>query len=194
MCLPHNLLLSIYIFVTLQRESIMCKIHFLSRENGSPVFSVRMFEREFCSNSSFACGLFHLNGADLYFNTKHINFFKGNLLVLNFAHHLPIVANNSQSSDYGLCHNYTAEVQQVISVQTKLSWKTVILKMIKIYLECTWIVSTTAWYSCSECMIIMKLPTNPAYRAMPNFHLWLLMHPGLSPTTLICVVCDQNGD
>lgn len=166
------------------------QIHFLSCKNGSPVFSVRMFKREFCSNSSFGCGLFHLNGADLYFNTKHIK-----LLVLNFAHHLPIVANNSQSSDYGLCHNnYTAEVQQVIFVQTKLLRKTVILKMIKIYLECTWIVSTIAWYSCSECMIIMKLPTNPAYRAMPNFHLWLLMHPGLSPTTLICVVCDQNGD
>ena len=101
------------------------QIQFLSCESGSPVFSVRMFEREFCSNSSFACGLFHLNGADLYFNAnKHINFFKWNLLVLNFAHHLPIVANNSQSSDYGLCHNnnyYTAEVQQVIFVQTKLS-------------------------------------------------------------------------
>ena len=170
------------------------QIQFLSCENGSPVFSVRMFKREFCSNSSFACGLFHLNGAGLYFNTKHSNFFKWNLLVLNFAHHLPIVASNSQSSDYGLYHNYTAEVQQVIFVQTKLLWKTVMLKMIKIYLECTWIVSTTAWYSCSECMIIMKLPTNPAYRAMPSFHLWLLMHPGLSPATLICVVCDQNGD
>ena len=57
-------------------------------------------------------------------------FLKWNLLVLNFAHHLPIVANNSQSSDYGLCHNYTAEVQQVIFVQTKLLWKAVILKMI----------------------------------------------------------------
>ena len=109
------------------------QIQFLSCENGSPVFSVRMLEREFCSNSSFACGLFHLNGADLYFNTKHIK-----LLVLNFAPHLPIVANNSQSSDYGLCHNnYTAEVQQVIFVQRKLLRKTVILKMIKIYLECT---------------------------------------------------------
>ena len=84
------------------------------------LFSLRIFEREFRSSSSFACGLFHLNGAGLYFNTKHINFFKWNLLVLNFAHHWPIVANNSQSSDYGLCHNYTAEVQQVIFVQTKL--------------------------------------------------------------------------
>ena len=71
-CLPYNLLLSIYIFVAyLQRES-MRKIHFLSHENGSPPFSVRMFEREFCSNSSFAFGLFYLNGADLYFNAKHI--------------------------------------------------------------------------------------------------------------------------
>lgn len=35
-----------------------------------------------------------------------------------------IVANNSQSSDYGLCHNYTTAVQQVIFVQTKLLWKT----------------------------------------------------------------------
>ena len=99
------------------------QIQFLSCENGSPVFSVRMFEREFCSNSSFACGLLHLNGAGLYFNTKHINFFKWNLLVLNFAHHLPIILLqilNSQSSDYGLCHNYTTAVQQVIFVQTKL--------------------------------------------------------------------------
>ena len=50
----------------------MCKIHFLSCGNGSPVFSVIMFEREFYSNSSVACGLFQLNGADLYFNAKHI--------------------------------------------------------------------------------------------------------------------------
>ena len=112
-------------------------------------------------------------------------FFKWNLLVLNFAHHFPIFANNSQSSDYGLCHNHTAEIQQVIFVQTKLLWKTVILKMIKIYLECTWIVSTATWYSCSECMILIRLPANPAYKAMPNFHLWLLMHSGLSPTTFV---------
>ena len=48
-------------------------------------------------------------------------FLKWNLPVLNFVHHLPIAANNSRSSDhdYGLYHN-TAEVQQVIFVQTKL--------------------------------------------------------------------------
>lgn len=53
-------------------------------------------------------------------NAKHI--FKWNLPVLNFVQHLPIAANNSGSSDhdYCLCHN-TAEAQQVIFVQTKLS-------------------------------------------------------------------------
>ena len=119
MCLPHNLLLSIYLFVTYLQRAGLCKSNFYPVKM-AVLFSLRMFEREFCSNSSFACGLFHLNGAGLYFNTKHINFFKWNLLVLIFAHHWPIVANNSQSSDYGLCHNYTAEVQQVIFVQTKL--------------------------------------------------------------------------
>ena len=82
----------------------MCKSNFYHVKM-AVLFSLKMFEREFCSNSSFACGLFHLNGADLYFNAKHIDFFKWNLVVRNFAHHLPIVANNSQSSDYGLCHN-----------------------------------------------------------------------------------------
>ena len=43
-------------------------------------------------------------------------YFKWNLPVLNFVHYLPIAANNSRSSDYGLRHNYMAEVQQVIFV------------------------------------------------------------------------------
>ena len=122
-------------------------------------------------------------------------FFKWNLLVLNFAHHLPIILLQITASHLTMAYVTIIQLQSNKWSLSRLSYyERLKMKMIKIYLECTWIVSTTAWYSCSECMIIMKLPTNPAYRAMPNFHLWLLMHPGLSPTTLICVVCDQNGD
>ena len=106
LCVCHIIYFSLFIHLWhICKEQVCTKSIFLSCENGSPVFSVRMFLREFCSNSSFACGLFYLNRADLYLNTKHITFFKWNLLVLNFAHHWPIVANNSQSSDYCLCHN-----------------------------------------------------------------------------------------